>query len=347
MSPSGPATHGRIIASTFRPHPLLRNAHVQTIAPALLRPLPTLDRRVERIELPDGDFVDVAWSGPPGADRPIAILLHGLGGGLDSGYMLGLGRLLTKQGWRVCALQQRGAGPEPNRLPRVYNHGLSSDLRHVWSVLRQREPDSFLTCVGWSLGGNVLLKALAEEGSAAPISLACAVSVPFNLSTCELHLRNGFARVYQHRLLSACKDMVRRKHGQASLAEHVDVDAILAAKNFSEFDDAFTAPLNEYLDSQDYYARAACGEYLSDIRTPTLILHALDDPFMAPGIVPSEAALSPFVDLELAERGGHVGFIAANAAGLPYCWSEHHISRLLVQAFGRATPDDEIEGAPA
>lgn len=326
------APHGRVLGSAFRPHPLLAGAHVQTIVPALLRPMPRLGLRIERLETPDGDFVDLGWAGPEQAGAPVAVLVHGLGGGFDSKYIGGLGRRLVAAGWRVCALQLRGAGLEPNRLPRAYHQGDTADLRLLWQRLRAREPGVFIASVGWSLGGNVTLKALGEEGAQAAPDIACAVSVPFDLHACADHLRRGFARNYQRRLLDALKDMARRKRAVAPVPAPGNFERAMAARDFFEFDDAYTAPLNGFRDALDYYARCASGPYLSRIRRPTLILHALDDPFMAPGIVPGVEQLAPSITLELAERGGHVGFLAAGEFGQPVMWSEQRLCEHLVAA---------------
>lgn len=327
------ARHGRIQRSGFRPHPLMAGAHAQTIAPALLRPRPDVIYRIERMELPDGDFVDLGWAGEQHAEGPIAVLVHGLGGGLDSKYVRGLSWRLVSAGWRVVALQLRGGGPEPNRLARAYHHGDTADLRQLWHRLRTREPRSFIASVGWSLGGNVTLKALGEEGAHAPVDVACALSVPFRLQECADHIRKGFARLYQSRLLAACKAMVQQKRELGLLTTQGDPDRALRAADFFEFDDAFTAPLNGYADALDYYARASCGAYLGAIRVSTLILHALDDPFMVSSIVPAEESLSPAVTLELAERGGHVGFISSGPLGLPQAWSEAYLCKHLVDAY--------------
>lgn len=327
------STPGRIVESRFRPHPLLRGANVQTIVPALLRPTPALSLRVERLETPDGDFVDLGWAGETRSQAPIAVLVHGLGGGFESKYLRGTGARLVAAGWRVCALLLRGASEEPNRLPRAYNQGDTADLRHLWRVLREREPQTFLATIGWSLGGNVTLKALGEEGAHAPVDLACAVSVPFRLRECVEHLRVGFARNYQKRLLDSLKDMVRRKHARDPVKAPADLDKALAATDFFEFDNAFTAPLNGYRDAEDYYALAACGQYLSLVRRPTLILHALDDPFMVPSVVPPITHLSASVTLELATHGGHVGFVSAGAFGQPVCWAEEHLCAHLCTAY--------------
>lgn len=327
---------GRVIHSEFRPHPLARGPHLQTILPALLRPTPAVSLRIERLELSDGDFVDLGWAG--GATGPTAVLVHGLGGGFESKYLLGLTQRLVARHWRVCALQLRGAGPEPNRLARAYHQGDTADLRYLWRLLRQREPQGFLASVGWSLGGNITLKALGEDGETAAPDFACAVSVPFDLQACAEHLRHGFARHYQKRLLDSLKDMVRRKHARLAVSAPARLDQALAARDFFEYDDAFTAPLNGFADARDYYRRAVCTPLLPQIRVPTQILQALDDPFMPPGIVPERSALSASTILELSAHGGHVGFVAADRIGRPYCWSEQRLSELLNSAYAASRP---------
>lgn len=203
--------YGQILRSSVRPHPLLPGAHLQTIA-SLLRPAPNLVLRRERLELADGDFVDVGWSGDRNTAGPLAVLVHGLCGGFESKYVRGTACQLIARGWRTVILQLRGAGPQPNRLHRCYNQGDTEDLRYFWHLLREREPSAFMASVGWSLGGNVTLKALAEEGKAPPVDIAAAASVPFSIRPCAERLRTGFSRIYQKRLLDAVKDALRRKH---------------------------------------------------------------------------------------------------------------------------------------
>lgn len=318
---------GRVVSSTFRPHPLLRNAHLQTLVSSLLRLRPALEIRRERLELPDGDFVDLGWSGD--GSGPIAILVHGLTGDFDSKYLRGLARLLIARGWRTVMLQLRGGSQEPNRLARSYHQGDTGDLRHLWRLLRQREPQTRLAAVGWSLGGNIVLKAMAEEGEAAPVDLAAAASVPFRLHPCAERLRRGFSRVYQGKLLRALKQMVLRKHAATPMPASVDLRGALRARDFYEFDNAFICPLNGFRDADDYYTRAACGQYLHAIRRPTLIVHALDDPFMDVTVVPQATALGPAVTLELAQGGGHVGFVAAGPGGGLQWWLERRLADFL------------------
>jgi uncharacterized protein len=326
-NPLSTRLHGRVTAGPFRPHPLLRGPHLQTLG-TLLRPMPRVDLRIERRELPDGDFVDLGWCGDAGqSSSPLVVLLHGLSGGFDSKYARGLARRLVTLGWRCVFLQFRGAGPEPNRLPRSYHHGETEDLRELLAWLRAREPRAPLYAVGWSLGGNVLLKYLGEDGARARLDKAVAVCAPFSLRPCAERLRTGFSRIYQNHLLGELKQMVRRKH--AVVPMEIDLAQALAARDFFEFDNAVTAIINGFRDAEDYYSRAACGQFLGGIAVPTLAIHAKDDPFMAPEVVPDAMHLPSAMTLELCEHGGHVGFIAAGPRlGLRF-WLEERIPQYL------------------
>ena len=325
------SAHGRIISSTFRPHPLLRDAHVQTLFPALLRPLPALDIRRERLETPDGDYVDLGWCGDENKSGPLAVLVHGLTGGFESKYLRGTANQLIARGWRCVLLQLRGGGSEANRTPYQYNHGDSRDLRYLWHELKRREPQTPLHSLGWSLGANVTLKALAEEGTNAPLVAAAVASVPFELEPCAQKLRTGFSRVYQNKMLRELYAIIRRKHGPVPVPSMVNLSATLAAKDFFEFDDAYIAPIAGYKNALDYYAKCSSRQFVKSIRIPTLIVHALDDPFMRPDIVPKESELSPQVTLELSERGGHVGFIGASDWGKPTFWLEQRLTDYLTE----------------
>jgi uncharacterized protein len=338
-------SHGRIVQSSFRPHPLLRPAHLQTILGSLVRPLPRLALRTERLELADGDFVDLGFAGD--GDGPQVLLIHGLSGGFESKYLRGTALQLLARGFRCVLFQQRGAGGEPNRLPQNYHHGASHDLGEVLAELRRREPRTELYAVGWSLGGNVLLKHLGEEGACTPLSAAVAVSAPFLLHECALHLRRGFARVYQNTMMRELKAGLRRKFEKLGAPAGFDLEQVLRARDFIEFDDAYTAPLNGFKDALDYYTRCANRQFLRHIRRPTLILHAKDDPFMTADIIPAAEELAPEVTLEISRFGGHVGFIGADARGRPYCWAEVHIAEHLAAQAGRVPAADAQAAATA
>ncbi|MES2491419.1 MAG: hydrolase [Pseudomonadota bacterium] len=316
---------GRILEAPFVAHRWMGGAHLQTLFPALLRPLPALEIRRERLELPDGDFVDLGWSGAAAPGTPLAVLVHGLTGSFDSKYLRGTAQKLNAAGWRTVMLQLRGAGPEPNRLLKSYHQGDTADLRYLLHLLRAREPDTFLAVVGWSLGGNITLKAIGEEGVQAPVNCAAAASVPFRLRPCVDVLRQGFSRNYQNKMLRELKVQMWRKHAKVAPPPQINLQLADAAQDFIEWDNAYTAPLNGFADAEDYYARSECAPFIPSIRRPTLIVHSVDDPFMDPTITPGAEALAPQVSLELTPRGGHVGFVASGRWGQPVYWLEHRL----------------------
>ena len=227
------------------------------------------------------------------------------------------------------------AGIARNTQHRCYHQGDTEDLRYLWRLLRSREPATFIATVGWSLGGNVTLKALAEEAGNVPINVAAVASVPFDIRPCAERLSGGLSRIYQKRLLDDVKDALRRKHPQVPVSPQVDLAAAFASQNFIEFDRAYTAPLAGYRTVDDYYERSSCAQFLRHIRRQTLVIHAEDDPFMTAGIIPTADALSPEVTLELAACGGHVGFVSADARGRPYCWLEKRLASHFQDAFER------------
>jgi hypothetical protein len=315
---------GKIIESSFRPAWWLPGAHAQTLWSALAyRPrLPAL--RQERLELPDGDFLDLAWTGP---DGPTVIVLHGLEGGLRSPYIRGILRALSTRGFRAVLMHFRGCSGEPNRLPRSYHSGETSDLRHVIAILGRRAPGGRLHAVGYSLGGNALLKYLGESGETSGIAAAVAVSIPFVLSKAADRLNRGLSRVYQWWLVRALQRKIRTKFNHKP--SPVALDRLSQFWSFREFDDAVTAPLHGFRDAADYYQRSSARQYLRHIRTPTLILHAADDPFTTPAAVPQQQELASDVTLELSGTGGHVGFVSGAWPWAARYWLEERIPAFL------------------
>jgi uncharacterized protein len=314
--------------SQFQPAPGLHHAHLQTLFAALLRPSPRLSLRRERFELPDGDFVDLDWSETgtrPGA--PLVILLHGLTGSIRSKYIRGLMRQLNTHGWRAVLMHFRGASEEPNRLPRGYHSGDTDDVNDLVRELYQREGGVPMAVVGFSLGGNVLLKWLGEQGGSLPIRTAVAVSVPFDLHQCALAIRQGFSRIYMNRLLREMRARLRQKFNTMQPPFTLpDLDEL---RDFIQYDDAIIAPLHGFANAQDYYAHCSSRFYLKHIRIPTLVLHAIDDPFMCPEVVPQADDLSDAVTLELSTHGGHVGFVSSTRTGKPVFWLESRIPQHL------------------
>lgn len=320
------APSGSVIESEFVPAWWLKGPHSQTLWPVLLgrRPKPRLKR--ERIELPDGDFIDIDWTG---RGERLVLILHGLEGSSQSHYARGLLGALAGRGFRVGVVHFRGCSGPLNRLARNYHSGDTADLAYVVARVLERRGGRPLSLVGFSLGGNVLLKWLAENGAAAPVDAAVAVSVPFSLADVALRLERGGSRLYQWRLVSALKRKMRRKLKSRPVPP--GVGSFAADRTFHQFDDHVTAPLHGFKGADDYYRRASCFPLLKRVGRPTLIIHALDDPFMTTAVVPEATDLSPQIRLEISARGGHVGFVAGALPGRARYWLEERIPRFIAE----------------
>lgn len=328
---------GQIRQSAFVPVWWLSNGHLQTLWASVIRRIPKPVTRRERLELPDGDFVDLDWT--PGGSGPLVIVLHGLQGSLNSLYTRGIMGALQKRGMRAVFMHFRGCSGVSNRLPRFYHAGDTGDLNTLVNTLREREPGTPLAAIGYSIGGNVLLKWLGEQGIHAPLQAAVAVSVPFDLSDSARRLERGFSQVYQHHLLRSMRYSVEKKfrHMLAPIA----LDGLENLRTFTEYDNAVTAPLHGFAGAADYYRQSSCRRYLKHIRIPTLILHAADDPFMTPAAIPQQDQLSPSVILELSARGGHVGFISGNSPWKSRYWLEHRIPDFILPFLTASIPDEK------
>lgn len=319
-----------IIDSTFKPAWWLTNAHAQTLCSTVMRRVkPPIDR-MERFELPDGDFVDLAWAvNGISADAPLVVFLHGLGGGVDSTYVAGQLRAFNQRGWRAVLMHFRGASNEANRLPRAYHSGDTDDVDCLLHALAEREPHTKKALVGFSLGGNVMLKWLGEHSNQSLVQAAVAVSVPFQLNRVADRVNRGFSRVYQAHLLKRLRNVFTRK-----LAAHGDLLPLNARelesyRCFWTFDENITARLHGFPHVHAYYREASSRQYLIHITTPTLVIHALDDPFMTEDVLPRADELSEHVTLELSRCGGHVGFISGGVPGFPVYWLDQRIPDFL------------------
>ncbi len=305
-----------ITRSTFHPPFWLRNPHLQTLYPALFKRIPNLKLRHERLELADGDFLDIAHGGPQ--QGPILVMFHGLEGSLESHYAQPLMQELHKQGIRTVFMHFRNCSTEPNRLARAYHSGETGDIDCLLTLLKQRHPNTPLYAFAVSLGANALLKYLGEKGATTPLQKALAVSVPFVLSGAAERMQIGFSRFYQWLLIRSLKKSMQTKF--KTLPCPIKADVIAGTQSFWDFDHQVTAPLHGFKDVHDYYQQSSCRQYLHNIQIPTLIMHAEDDPFMTTKVIPEEQELSPQVTLELSHHGGHVGFVSTNGFGLPHYW---------------------------
>jgi uncharacterized protein len=281
-------------------------------------------RRRERLELPDGDFLDLDWT--VGRDGPIVLVLHGLEGSSESHYARGLMHALHRRGWRGVVMHHRGCSGEPNRLERSYHSGETGDVAHVVAELRRREPATPLAVVGYSLGGNVLLKWLGETG-AQPIAVGVAVSVPFLLARCAARMQRGFSRVYQWELMRRLRASVESKRRRVTLP--LQVADVAALRTFREFDDHVTAPLHGFRDADHYYDAASSRRWLRHIHVPTLIIQAADDPFLDSDALPRPEEIPATVEYDLCPHGGHVGFVGGTAPWRPRYWLDERIPAYL------------------
>ena len=282
--------------------------------------------RRERIQLPDQDFLDLDFSD---ADPrlPLVVVLHGLEGSARSTYALEMYRALAIHGIQAVGLNFRSCSGELNRAARLYHSGETSDLVFILKLLGDRFPARPMGAVGFSLGGNVLLKYLGETGPASQLAAAAAISVPFRLAAGARYLERGFARVYRRYLVRKLRRKTVRK--AALLPGHISVNRVLAARTFEEFDDAATAPLHGFRDAQDYYARSSSAAYLSTVRVRTLLIHAADDPFLPAEAIPRAAvAQNPALQAEFTDQGGHVGFVSG-PPWHPVFWAERRAAQFL------------------
>ncbi|MDA8390452.1 MAG: hydrolase [Gammaproteobacteria bacterium] len=306
-----------------------RSPHVQTLWPHLVRRVdrPPLVR--ERLTLPDGDFIDCDWlcGGPD--QGPLLLILHGLEGSSDSVYVRGLLHACRMRNWRAVVAHFRGCSGEPNRHARSYHCAVTDDLEAIIGHLRPRT--AALSVVGYSLGGAVLLNWLAERGAGAPVKAAAAVSVPYDLHCAAKRLDQGFSRIYQYGLLRQVKRSLRRKVARYGVPQ---VPPLSKLSTFRLFDDAVTAPLHGFRDVDHYYTFASPLRKLHAIRVTTLLVHAVDDPFVGRECIPTAADLAASVRLETAPQGGHVGFVYGRYPWTPRYWLDERLTAFFSDALG-------------
>lgn len=309
-----------IIKSSFKPAWWLANPHLQTLWSSFFRSAPDIDLERIRLELEDGDFLDLAVTDIK--DKPIVVILHGLEGSLDSHYIKPLIKALDDAAYGACFVHFRGCSEELNRLPRSYHSGDTADLQAVIDYLDKKFTQGVFAVIGFSLGGNIVLKWLGEQGANAKTQTGVAVSVPFTLSHAGDRLEKSFSRVYQKHLLSRCQKKYEQKSKLYEMPIKVDAKQL---NTFFSFDDQITAPLHGFKDANDYYQQCSSRQFLNKITKPTLVIHAKDDPFMWEHTAPEDHELSEKVELELSEAGGHVGFIAESSPFKPFYWVDKRI----------------------
>lgn len=301
------------------------NPHCQTIYPTFFRKPVDIKLNKERLTTPDNDFLDIAY--PEDNGGPLVLVFHGLEGSLQSHYIKGMLKALNDATLYPVFMHFRGCSGEPNKTIRRYYSAETSDPSFLLETFRNRHPDRDIYTVGFSLGGNMILKWLNEMGDQSPIKKAVTISVPFDLSNCDKRLQKGLSRIYLKHLLDKLHEGIRLKY-DAGLFPY-NFKKVMDSKTFWEFDEYATAPLHGFNGADDYYAKCSSKFYMKDIQTPTLIIQAKDDPFLTQDALPSKKELSPTITLELTNKGGHVGFISGNNPLSPVYWSEQRTVEFL------------------
>ena len=302
-----------VIESAYKAPFFFGNRHVQTIAPTFFRKVKGINYTRERIDTPDGDFLDIDFSSK-GFDRAV-VLSHGLEGSSNGAYIKGMAKAFHKRGWDAVAFNFRSCSGEMNRTAALYHSGKTDDLHlaieHALATRGYRE----LCLIGFSLGANLTLKYVGERGRdiLPQIKSAVGVSAPCDLASSARQILRPGNMVYEKYFL---RTMIRKMKVKSPTLPSEVACCIPRVKNLADFDDCFTAPLHGFLSGADYYAKCSSKRFIANAAVPTLIISAKDDPILAPECFPwDEAKRNPNLFLEAPDKGGHVGFITFGAGG--------------------------------
>ena len=321
---------------TYRPAWWVPGAHAQTMWGKFFRKRELYGARMERWDTPDGDFVDVHRL-DSAEDAPRLLFLHGLEGTVRSHYVTGFFGEARRRGWGADLLIFRGCGDEPNRQPRFYHSGETGDLAFALDRVLAEHPRAPIVLAGVSLGGNVLLKFLGEQGDrlSSRVRAAAAISVPFDLEQGARHIATGVSRVYDRHFLRTLREKAVRKLG--TYPGLFDPDRLARARSIFEFDDAVTAPVHRFTDAHDYYSKSSSLAWLDRIRRPTFLLSAVDDPFLPAAVLDDVrriAADNPALTLEFTAHGGHVGFVGGRWPWAASYYGEWRACEFLANSLG-------------
>jgi hypothetical protein len=312
-----------ILNSAYQPPFLFANPHLQLLQANIVHQVQGVNYFRERITTPDGDFLDLDRSSS--GNRRCAILLHGLEGHSRRQYMLGMAKVFNKRKWDAVSFNFRGCSGQPNTKAHWYHAGLTGDLHCVVTHIIGQKTYDTIAIIGFSVGGNLTLKYLGEQGALIDkcVSCAAAVSVPCDLAASALQLAQPGNRRYMRRFLRMFHEKIRAK--LPVMPGMLDDAGFESIRSFKEYDDRYTAPLNGFTSAEDYWRRASCKPFLDAVAIPTLIINAKDDPFLTPECSPvEEAKRNPRLYLETPDHGSHVGFVAFGNHG--EYWHETRIA---------------------
>jgi predicted alpha/beta-fold hydrolase len=317
----------RLGQSPFIPHPALKNAHAQTISAYFIpRRMRLLGRnntpRIFEVSAGVRLLGHCSWQSDP-PSRPTLLIVHGLEGSANSAYMLGTAEKALAAGFNVIRLNMRNCGGTHHLTPTIYHAGLTDDVRMIVDELSACDGLRDIYLVGFSLGGNMMLKLAGEYGGAAPepVKGVVAISPSLDLPSCADAIEMRSNLLYHLTFLWNLKSSMRRK--ARLFPDRYDASGLSGVWSIRKFDDAYTAPLAGFRDVADYYSRASALPLVGQITLPTLIIHAKDDPFIPFAPFESrEIAANPSVGLLAPDYGGHVGFVAARPEGHDRFWAE-------------------------
>lgn len=293
------------------------NGHVQTVFPVLFRKIKGLTYARERIITFDQDFLDLDWSCIN--TRRLAIISHGLEGNTTRAYVKAMAKALNQGGWDVLAWNYRSCSGEPNLLPRSYHNGATDDLAWVIDHARKKEKYQEIALVGFSLGGNLTLVHLGRDRVDPLVKKAVVFSVPCDLAASAEVLAKPVNSLYMKRFLILLHQKIKEK--MRSMPGALDDTGYDRIRTFKEFDDRYTAPIHGFKDAHDYWEKCSSRQFIPHIQIPTLIINALNDPFLPRECFPvAEAGYNRNITLKMPESGGHVGFVSFN--GTNRYWSE-------------------------
>jgi len=300
----------------FTPLSGLANRHCQTLASAALGRINKIPFIRRELLLPDGDFIDLDWTGTPDANSvtPIVVIFHGLEGSSESHYANTLARAASENGWHAVVMNFRSCSGRLNLKPRLYHSGETGDAKYLLEQLKLQYPSAPLYAAGFSLGGNMLLKMAGELGSDLKFDAIVSVCAPIKLEESARYMIKGLSRFYQLYLLRALKRKVLDKfklHDYNAMI-NLDKQAIIHCQDILEFDDLFTSRIHGFKDAKDYYEKSSAFPYIMEITKPCLILHTLDDPIAPSSILPQSTELPVHIRLEVSKSGGHVGYLGGS-----------------------------------
>lgn len=321
-------------SNNFQPARLLSNAHVQTMGAKCFNRSDNITTINETLELPDGDFVDLAWTEIPSTHntKPIVVLLHGLHGSKHSHYIKSMFKALTLKGCIAVLIHFRGCSGRANRLAHSYHSGYTNDIKYFTEQLKLRYTQCKFAVIGYSLGGNVLAKYLAEVQHS-PYVCATIVCAPLHLASCSTKINKGLSKIYQKYLMDMLKSTTEEKI-KLGLITHISSNELKQLKTLWDFDDKVTAPLNGFTSAEHYYSESSGLYALPNITKPCLVIHAKDDPFLSHdkiiNILNSDIKHLPQnIRFEISEHGGHVGFLAEKKRCKPEYWLDTRVPQFL------------------